>query len=173
MKRIGKGKVPAANVTVNQSAISRGKVGIVELNLVLMLKIFGEVRCVRRGRCFNRELWQGSIELCNVCVQAFGFDSALRSPLLTRMASSQNARQGAGLHFAGCQSFLLWPVIGAFVNLQAPCVLYIGQAFCYSPENAFYIFNNKYIYHYLIFAWRCIIDINNIDSQLDETITAY
>jgi len=27
------------------------------------------------------------------------------------------------------------------LNLQAPCVLYIGQAFRYSPENAFYIFN--------------------------------
>jgi len=39
MKRIGKGKVPAANVTVNQSAISRGKVGIVGLNLVLDTKI--------------------------------------------------------------------------------------------------------------------------------------
>ena len=28
-------------------------------------------------------------------------------------------------------------------NLQAPCVLYIGQAFRYSPENAFYIFNQQ------------------------------
>ena len=28
-------------------------------------------------------------------------------------------------------------------NLQAPCVLYIGQAFHYSPENAFYIFNQQ------------------------------
>ena len=30
-------------------------------------------------------------------------------------------------------------------NLQVPCVLYIGQAFRYSPENAFYILINKYI----------------------------
>ena len=34
-------------------------------------------------------------------------------------------------------------------NLKAPCVLYIGKAFHYSPENAFYIFIiyliNKYI----------------------------
>ena len=29
------------------------------------------------------------------------------------------------------------------VNLQAPCVLYIGQAFRYSPENTFYIFNQQ------------------------------
>jgi len=29
------------------------------------------------------------------------------------------------------------------INLQAPCVLYIGQAFCYSPENAFYVFNQQ------------------------------
>ena len=28
-------------------------------------------------------------------------------------------------------------------NLYAPCVLYIGQAFRYSPENAFYIFNQQ------------------------------
>ena len=28
-------------------------------------------------------------------------------------------------------------------NLQVPCVLYIGQAFHYSPENAFYIFNQQ------------------------------
>ena len=28
-------------------------------------------------------------------------------------------------------------------------------------------------FHYLIFAWRCIIDINNINNQLDATITAY
>ena len=27
--------------------------------------------------------------------------------------------------------------------LQAPCVLFIGQAFHYSPENAFYIFNQQ------------------------------
>jgi len=27
------------------------------------------------------------------------------------------------------------------INLQAPCVLYIGQAFRYPPENPFYIFN--------------------------------
>jgi len=29
------------------------------------------------------------------------------------------------------------------LNLQAPCILYIGQAFRYSPENAFYIFNQQ------------------------------
>ena len=31
-------------------------------------------------------------------------------------------------------------------NLYTPCVLYLGQAFCYSPENTFYIYLiNKYI----------------------------
>ena len=29
------------------------------------------------------------------------------------------------------------------LNLQARCVLYIGQAFRYSPENTFYIFNQQ------------------------------
>ena len=29
------------------------------------------------------------------------------------------------------------------VKLRAPCVLYVGQAFHYSPENAFYIFNQQ------------------------------
>ena len=53
---------------------------------------------------------------------------------------------------------------------RASCIL--GQAFRYSPVNAFYIFNQD-IFHYLIFAWPCIIDINNIDNQLDATITAY
>jgi len=28
-------------------------------------------------------------------------------------------------------------------------------------------------FHYLIIALPCIIDINNIDNQLDATITAY
>ena len=37
-------------------------------------------------------------------------------------------------------------------NLQVPCVLYIGQAFHYSPENAFYIFNQQiyFIIWYLL-----------------------
>jgi hypothetical protein len=30
-----------------------------------------------------------------------------------------------------------------YTNLQAPCVLYKGQEFRYSPENAFYIFNQQ------------------------------
>jgi len=29
------------------------------------------------------------------------------------------------------------------LNLKAPCVLYIGQAFHYTSENAFYIFNQQ------------------------------
>jgi len=29
------------------------------------------------------------------------------------------------------------------INLEAPCVLYIGQAFRYSPENVSYIFHQQ------------------------------
>jgi len=29
------------------------------------------------------------------------------------------------------------------MNLKAPCVLYIGQAFRFYPENAYYIFNQQ------------------------------
>ena len=38
------------------------------------------------------------------------------------------------------------------INLQAPCFLYIGQAFRYSSENAFYIFNQQvyFIIWYLL-----------------------
>ena len=54
---------------------------------------------------------------------------------------------------------------------RASCIL--GQAFHYSPENAFYLFNQQNTFHYLIFAWPFIIDIKNIDNQLDATITAY
>ena len=36
-----------------------------------------------------------------------------------------------------------------------------------------YLINQYDIFHYLIFASPCIIDINNIDNQLDATITAY
>ena len=41
---------------------------------------------------------------------------------------------------------------GNLLNLLAPCVLCIGQAFCYSPENAFYIFNQQiyFIIWYLL-----------------------
>jgi len=39
-------------------------------------------------------------------------------------------------------------------NLQATCVLYIGQVFRYSPENAFYIFNQQiyFIIWYLLYS---------------------
>ena len=30
-----------------------------------------------------------------------------------------------------------------YINIYAPSILYIGQAFCYSPENAFHIFNQQ------------------------------
>ena len=40
----------------------------------------------------------------------------------------------------------------ANVNLQAPCVLYAGQAFRYSPENAFYMCNQQ-IHSLTIMYW--------------------
>jgi len=29
------------------------------------------------------------------------------------------------------------------IKLTAPSIFYVGQAFCYSPENAFYIFKQQ------------------------------
>jgi hypothetical protein len=34
-------------------------------------------------------------------------------------------------------------ILDTQLNLQAPCVLYIGQAFRYSSENAFCLFNQQ------------------------------
>ena len=39
----------------------------------------------------------------------------------------------------------LGPGYSSVFNLQAPCVLYIGQTFRYSPENVFIYLINKYI----------------------------
>ena len=49
------------------------------------------------------------------------------------------------LHFFVTARMILWcgSNIVHEINLLAPCVLYIGQAFRYSPENAFYIFNQQ------------------------------
>ena len=49
-------------------------------------------------------------------------------------------------------NFDRWQTETKDINLQAPCVLYIGQAFRYSPENAFYIFNQQiyFIIWYLL-----------------------
>ena len=46
----------------------------------------------------------------------------------------------------------------------APCILYIGQAFRYSPENAFYIFNQKYIslYFFRLAAQSQFIPLQNV-----------
>ena len=33
--------------------------------------------------------------------------------------------------------------VASYINLQAPRFLYIGQAFRYSPEDVFYIFNQQ------------------------------
>ena len=41
-----------------------------------------------------------------------------------------------------------------YLNFQAPCVLYIGQAFRYSPVNAFYIFNLQ-IYFIICYLLDC------------------
>ena len=46
------------------------------------------------------------------------------------------------VYFESCTGDIL-RAKGRGFNLKAPCVLYIGQAFHYSPENAFYIFNQQ------------------------------
>ena len=51
--------------------------------------------------------------------------------------------------------FVIWfgqKILNICINLQAPRFLYIGQAFRYSPENAFYIFNQQiyFIIRYLL-----------------------
>jgi len=54
------------------------------------------------------------------------------------------------------------------LNLQAPCVLYIGQVFRYSPENAFYIFNQRLYFviwyslalYFILFFWDLLNNLN-------------
>ena len=48
-----------------------------------------------------------------------------------------------GLYRVSFTSAFSFCTLWVKLNLQAPCVLYIGQAFRYSPENAFYIFNQQ------------------------------
>ena len=39
-----------------------------------------------------------------------------------------------------------WDNMEVNINLQAPCVFCIGQAFRYSPGNAFYVFDQQIYY---------------------------
>ena len=50
-----------------------------------------------------------------------------------------------GIFHAVVSIFLLKMLLGSylFINLWALCILYIGQAFHYSPENAFNIFKQQ------------------------------
>ena len=48
----------------------------------------------------------------------------------------------AETHLPFCQ-LARHQVYASDVNLWAPCILYIGQAFRYSPENVFYVFNQQ------------------------------
>ena len=41
------------------------------------------------------------------------------------------------------EAYVLIQMSPTAINLQAPCVQFIGQAFRYSPENAFYVFNQQ------------------------------
>jgi len=47
------------------------------------------------------------------------------------------------IHYYNLRGMKICELINLLFNLQAPCFLYIGQAFRYSPENAFYIFNQQ------------------------------
>jgi len=59
--------------------------------------------------------------------------------------TADGKQEGRRLWTKWWQAFFAFPLllISSHINLQAPCVLYIGQAFRYSPENAFYIFNQE------------------------------
>ena len=52
----------------------------------------------------------------------------------------------------------LMPIMFLTFRHRASCIL--GQAFHLTPQNAFYIFNQQFFFHDLIFFWPCIIDIN-------------
>ena len=65
------------------------------------------------------------------------------SPALwIRMSTTGNHKLRAELYLKAESGKALLLTLSSF-NLQAPCVLYLGQAFRYSPENAFYIFNQQ------------------------------
>jgi len=46
----------------------------------------------------------------------------------------------AGLYNEGFFEGDIVPRMDVSINLQEPCVLYIGRAYCYPPNVAFYIF---------------------------------
>ena len=83
------------------------------------------------------------VSLCHGCLVDYVVKNDLKSryTLCGQSRTSQELVKYCSVRSYACnfhQGTVLWPT-NAF-NLQAPCVLYIGQAFRYSPENAFYIF---------------------------------
>ena len=73
---------------------------------------------------------------------------------------TNNCTLSSGTSELSCYSheWFIWQIVvfsdtcRMFLNLQAPCVLCIGQDFSCSPENAFYIFNQQiyFIIWYLL-----------------------
>jgi len=63
----------------------------------------------------------------------------------TTEAGKSSKASGSGRPFGRGMENCMETFPAEFVNLKASCVLYIGQAFRYSPGNAFYIFN-QHIY---------------------------
>jgi len=57
--------------------------------------------------------------------------------------SSYNAPKCVSMCKHHHQGVSVYTKVTKSINLKALCILYIGQAFHYSPENAFYIFNQQ------------------------------
>ena len=59
------------------------------------------------------------------------------------------------------------------LRYYANCVSTTLTVFILHNIESVYFFYSNAVFHYLIFVWPYIIDINIIDNQLDEKITAY
>ena len=74
-------------------------------------------------------------------INIYSFTVDWRSVNINRFYSRRTASYSKGI--VGFLQFFPYQFLDITFNLQAPCVLCIGQAFRYSPENAFYIFNQQ------------------------------
>ena len=106
------------------------------------------LRSVSCDRIISRGMWRPlsiDLYLCDVCLSVahVKFIGFVRGTSRTSERDKQRV------------TFVCDPTkktSSSFFNLQAPCVLYIGQAFRCFPENAFYIFNQQiyFIIWYLL-----------------------
>ena len=62
--------------------------------------------------------------------------------------------------------------LGAFVKLQKSNISFVMSVHLSARNNS--TPTTRIITKFdLMFAWLCIIDVNNIDNQLDATVTVY